>query len=179
MNLGCVPKKVMFYASTTLELAKHAQQFGISCDPSFDFAALKKKREDFIQKVRRMQHSRFEDKGITYVYGAALFINHNTIEVGNQQYTAPHILLAVGGRPRMPSIEGAEYAISSDGVFELSELPARIAIVGAGYIGVEMTGIFNGFGSEAHLFMRHDTVLEPFDVRMKAFHCESPHTVAA
>lgn len=85
------------------------------------------------------------------------------VEVNGELYTADHILIAVGGRPSIPNIPGAEYGIDSNGFFELSEQPKRVAVIGAGYIAVEIAGVLNALGTETHLFCRKESPLRSFD----------------
>ena len=103
--------------------------------------------------------------------GHASFVDANTIEIkkhdgSTYNVTAKKILVAVGGRPTIPdekTIPGAQYGITSDGFFELESQPKRVAVVGAGYIAVELAGIFNSLGTESHLIIRRDKVLRTFD----------------
>ena len=97
------------------------------------------------------------------VRGYAKFVNKNTVEVNGEQYTADHILIATGGQPTIPNVEGAEYGVTSNEVFALKQLPKRIAVVGAGYIAVELAGVFHGLGVDTHLFVRRDRPLRTFD----------------
>jgi len=100
---------------------------------------------------------------IERVEGWATFVDAKTIMVGDEEYEAEHMLVATGGRPAMPAIPGVEHAISSDGFFELEEMPKRVAVVGAGYIAVEMAGILNALGAKTSLHIRHDHFLRTFD----------------
>lgn len=97
------------------------------------------------------------------INGYAKFVDAHTIEVNGEQLTADHFLIATGGRPEWPKIPGAEYGIDSDGFFELTELPERVAIIGAGYIAVELAGVLHGLGSDTHLFVRKHAPLRNFD----------------
>lgn len=97
------------------------------------------------------------------IQGFARFVNEKTVEVNQQQYTADHILIATGTEPTRPDIEGAELGIDSNGFFELQQLPKRTAIVGSGYIAVELAGVLNGLGSEVGLFIRKQLPLRSLD----------------
>ena len=97
------------------------------------------------------------------IKGFARFVDAKTVEVNGETITADHILIATGGRPSHPSIPGVEYGIDSNGFFELPALPKRVAVVGAGYIAVELAGVINGLGAETHLFVRKHAPLRSFD----------------
>lgn len=97
------------------------------------------------------------------INGYAKFVDAHTVEVNGEHYTADHFLIATGGRPAWPEIPGAEYGMTSDGFFELTELPKRVAVVGAGYIAVELAGVLHGLGSDTHLFVRKHAPLRNFD----------------
>ncbi len=100
---------------------------------------------------------------VDVIKGFARFIDAHTVEVNGEKITADHILIATGGRPSHPSIPGAEYGIDSDGFFELDAMPKRVAVVGAGYIAVEIAGVMNALGAETHLFVRKHAPLRTFD----------------
>ena len=104
-----------------------------------------------------------DKRGVTYIVGSARFIDANTVEVGDKEYRAEHIVIATGGQPIVPDIPGAEHGITSDGFFELKEQPQRVLIAGSGYIAVELAGIFRGLGSETQVIVRKDSVLRSFD----------------
>lgn len=100
---------------------------------------------------------------VEVIKGFARFVDAHSVEVNGEIITADHILIATGGRPSHPSIPGAEYGIDSDGFFELDALPKRTAVVGAGYIAIELAGVVNALGSETHLFVRKQAPLRSFD----------------
>lgn len=97
----------------------------------------------------------------------AVFTGPKAVRVGDQEYTADHILIAVGGKPSLPRISGIEHAMDSDGFFRLDALPKRVAVVGAGYIAVELAGVLHELGSETTLVVRGDTPLRNFDDLMR------------
>lgn len=139
--------------------------------PKFDWAAFKIQRDAYIKRLNGIYESNFKKEGVDYHLGHARITSPTTVEVtraDNTKYTltAPEICVSVGGRPTIPSedtIPGANLGITSDGFFELAEQPKRVAVVGAGYIAVELAGVFNALGSETHLIIRHETVLRTFD----------------
>ncbi len=165
VNVGCVPKKVMWYGANIAEaIYKYAPDYGFDIDvKGFDFATLVKNRTAYIDRIHTSYNNVLTKNGVDVITGYAKFVNKNTVEVNGENISADHILIAVGGTPARPDIPGAEYGIDSDGVFELQLLPKRVAIVGAGYIAVEIAGVFNALGSETHLFVRKDRPLRQFD----------------
>ena len=165
VNVGCVPKKVMWYGANIAEaIYKYAPDYGFDIDvKGFDFATLVKNRTAYIDRIYTSYNNVLTKNGVDVITGYAKFVNKNTVEVNGENISADHILIAVGGTPARPDIPGAEYGIDSDGVFELQILPKRVAIVGAGYIAVEIAGVFNALGSETHLFVRKDRPLRQFD----------------
>lgn len=165
VNIGCVPKKVMWYGANIAEaIYKYAPDYGFDIDvKGFEFATLVKNRTAYIDRIHTSYNNVLTKNGVDVITGYAKFVNKNTVEVNGENISADHILIAVGGTPARPDIPGAEYGIDSDGVFELQILPKRVAIVGAGYIAVEIAGVFNALGSETHLFVRKDRPLRQFD----------------
>lgn len=165
VNVGCVPKKVMWYGAQVAEAINYyAADYGFELDcKRFDFAKLVQNRQAYISRIHTSYNNVLAKNNVDVIQGFAKFVNKNTLEVNGEQITADHILIATGGRPSRPAIKGAEYGIDSDGVFALTELPKRIAIVGAGYIAVELAGVMNAFGVETHLFVRQYAPLRNFD----------------
>lgn len=165
VNVGCVPKKVMWYGAQVAETLNHyANEYGFDVAvKGFDFQTLKANREAYIDRIHGSYERGFDANGVERVYEYATFVDAHTVEAGGQQYTAPHILIATGGHALYPEIPGAEYGITSDGFFELDDVPKRTAVVGAGYIAVEVAGVLHALGSETHLFVRQDRPLRNFD----------------
>lgn len=165
VNVGCVPKKVMWYGAQIAEaIHQYAPDYGFDLDvKTFDYAKLVESRQAYIGRIHTSYQNVLAKNNIDVIQGFAKFVNANTVEVNGEQITADHILIATGGRPSRPNIKGAELGIDSNGVFELTHLPKRIAIVGAGYIAVELAGVFNSFGVETHLFVRQHSPLRQFD----------------
>ncbi|XCY70578.1 glutathione-disulfide reductase [Streptococcus iniae] len=165
VNLGCVPKKVMWYGAQVADsLTKYAADYGFTSDQlTFDFSRLKANREAYIDRIHQSYRNGFVKNGVELLVGYARFEDKNTVEVSGNLYRAPHILIATGGRPIIPDIPGAELGITSDGFFALDQLPKRTAVVGAGYIAVEIAGVLHSLGSQTHLLVRHDRPLRTFD----------------
>ncbi|MGT2721432.1 glutathione-disulfide reductase [Streptococcus porcinus] len=165
VNLGCVPKKVMWYGAQVAEtIHTYAKDYGFAIQgEAFDFEILKKNRQAYIDRIHESYERGFQQSGVTHLTGFARFIDAHHLEVDGETYYAPHILIATGGSPIIPDIPGADYGITSDGFFELNRVPERTAIVGAGYIAVEIAGVLNALGSTTHLLVRHDRPLRNFD----------------
>ena len=173
VNVGCVPKKVMFYGAQIAEAINHyAPDYGFDVDvKEFDFAKLVESRQAYISRIHTSYDNVLAKNNVDVIRGFAKFVNKNTLEVTfadgtTEQVTADHILIATGGRPSIPAVKGAEYGIDSNGVFALTELPKRAAVVGAGYIAVELAGVLNSLGVETHLFVRKHAPLRNFDPMM-------------
>lgn len=168
VNLGCVPKKVMFNASMIAEIVRKSPDYGFSpVDVTLDWPTLISKRNAYIEKLREIYAKRFTEYSMTYLHGKGVFVNHNTIDVGGKQYQADHIIIATGGEPLQPhDLLGIEYAIDSDGFFSLSQRPNKVAIIGSGYIGVELAGLLHGLGAETYLLIRGTHPLSRFDTML-------------
>lgn len=170
VNVGCVPKKVMFYGAQIAEAIKsYAPDYGFDVTVNnFDFAKLVESRQAYIGRIHTSYNNVLAKNNVDVLNGFAKFVDAKTVEVhyadgSTEQVTADHILIATGGRPSIPKVKGAEYGIDSNGVFALAELPKRVAIVGAGYIAVELAGVFNSLGVESHLFVRQHAPLRNQD----------------
>lgn len=165
VNVGCVPKKVMWSASemNTIML-KQAKEYGFDVTiDDFDFSRLVENRQAYIERLHGLYMKGLAGNGVTVINGFAKFVAKQTVEVNNQKYHAPHILIATGGQIIRPNIPGSEYGVDSNGFFELTEKPKSVAVVGAGYIAVEIAGVLHGLGVETHLAFRKETFLRTFD----------------
>jgi len=164
VNVGCVPKKVMWFAANAAQTIKNSNGFGFDISINdFSWTKLKDGRENYINGINEWYDGYLEKLGIDYFHGFGKLIDINTISVNGENLTADTIVLSPGGEPSVPKIEGAKYGITSDGFFELNELPKRVAVVGGGYIGVELAGVLNSLGSEVSLFVRSQKLLNGFD----------------
>lgn len=170
VNVGCVPKKVMWYGAQVAEAINlYAPDYGFDIEvKEFDFAKLVKNRQAYISRIHTSYNNVLAKNNVDVLNGFARFIDAHTLEVtyadgSTEQITADHILIAVGGRPTIPNIPGAEHGIDSNGVFELTTIPKQVAIVGAGYIAVELAGVLNTLGAKTHLFVRQHSPLRSFD----------------
>ncbi len=164
VNVGCVPKKIMFNAATVGEVLHDAQGFGFRAERGkFDWPAVKKRRDAYVQKLNRIYESNLDNDGIERLSGRARIVGSGIVEVDGLSLKAPHILVATGGYPKVPDIPGAQLGMTSNGFFELTEQPRHVAVVGTGYIGVELAGIFSLLGAKVCLFSRYDDVIHHFD----------------
>lgn len=165
VNVGCVPKKVMWQASTMMEMM-HRDMEGYGYDVSvknFDFRKLVQNRENYIDFLHTAYNRGLDSNHIERVQAYGTFVDAHTIQAGEETYTAPNILIATGGRPKKLGIPGEEYAIDSNGFFALEELPKRIVVIGAGYVAAELAGTVLGLGSTTHWAFRNDHPLRSFD----------------
>ncbi|MEI8296531.1 MAG: glutathione-disulfide reductase [Pseudomonadota bacterium] len=167
VNVGCVPKKLMWNAASLAHGIADARGYGFDVVmKGHDWASLKAARDAYVSRLNGIYESNLGRKNIDWIRGAARFVDAHTLAVGEQRLSAPHITIATGGRPAWPAIPGAELGITSDGFFALPERPARVAIVGSGYIAVELAGAFAGLGSQVTIVARHDRVLRHFDAML-------------
>ncbi|MGR2765952.1 glutathione-disulfide reductase [Photobacterium ganghwense] len=165
VNVGCVPKKVMWHGAQIAEaMHLYAKDYGFDVDvKNFDWSKLVESREAYIGRIHTAYDNVLGKNQIEVINGFATFVDSKTIEVNGEHYTADHILIAVGGRPTIPNIPGAEYGINSNGFFELDAQPKRTAVIGAGYIAVEIAGVLHALGTDTHLFVRKESPLRSFD----------------
>jgi glutathione reductase (NADPH) len=164
VNAGCVPKKVMWYAAGAMSSLRHAGDFGISAaEARLDWPALVSRRNEYVARINRYWDGYVPDRNIERIQGTARFIDARTIEVEGVRYQAEHIVIATGGTPLVPPVPGAELGITSDGFFALTQQPKRVAVIGGGYIGVELAGVLHALGSEVSVVALEDRLLEVFD----------------
>ncbi|MGB5722693.1 MAG: glutathione-disulfide reductase [Woeseiaceae bacterium] len=164
VNVGCVPKKIMWYAAHHAHQFHHAPDYGFDVSvKGHDWGKLKSRRDAYIQRLNGIYASNLDKRGVTFIEGAARFVDRNTVDVAGRNYKAERIVIATGGRPMVPDIPGAQLGITSDGFFELDEQPKRVLLAGSGYVAVELAGVFNALGSETHVIVRKEGVLRGFD----------------
>ncbi|KAB1517080.1 glutathione-disulfide reductase [Photobacterium damselae] len=165
VNVGCVPKKVMWHGAQIAEaMHLYAKDYGFDVEmKGLNWGKLIESREAYISRIHTSYETVLGNNKIEVINGFAQFVDAKTVEVDGEHYTADHILIAVGGRPSIPAIPGAIHGIDSNGFFELKEQPKRAAVVGAGYIAVEIAGVLNGLGTDTHLFVRKESPLRSFD----------------
>ncbi|RQW61767.1 glutathione-disulfide reductase [Vibrio viridaestus] len=165
VNVGCVPKKVMWHGAQIAEaMHLYAKDYGFDVDvKNFNWSTLVESRQAYIGRIHESYDRVLGNNKVEVIKGFAKFVDAKTVEVNGELYTADHILIAVGGQPTIPNVPGAEYGIDSNGFFELNEQPKRVAVVGAGYIAVEIAGVLNALGTETHLYVRKESPLRSFD----------------
>lgn len=161
---GCVPKKLLVYASSFSKDFKTAESFGWSVgETSFNWEKLIADKDAEIDRLNGLYKQTLGGAGVETIMGRAVVIGPNSVQVGDKTYTAGKILVAVGGWPSMPDVPGIEHAITSNEALHLDHLPKRIVVVGGGYIAVEFAGIFRGMGSEVIQLYRGEQILRGFD----------------
>ena len=164
VNVGCVPKKIMWYAAHHAHQFDHAPDYGFDVSvKGHDWGKLKSRRDAYILRLNGIYAGNLDKRGVTFIEGAARFVDRNTVDVAGRNYEAERIVIATGGRPMVPDIPGAQLGITSDGFFELDEQPKRVLLAGSGYVAVELAGVFNALGSETHVIVRKEGVLRSFD----------------
>jgi glutathione reductase (NADPH) len=167
VNVGCVPKKVMWNAASVALSLADANDYGFNVTlGDSDWPALKRKRDAYVLRLNGIYERNLAAKGVAYVRGAARFLNRNTVEVNGDRLTARHIVIATGGKPTWPLLPGAEHGITSDGFFDLPQRPKRVAIVGSGYVACELAGAFHELGAQVEIFIRKDHLLMSFDAML-------------
>ena len=165
---GCVPKKLMVYASEFSRHLDDAFAFGWSAENSgFDWQKFRKKLHLELDRLETVYRKLLRNAGVDTYDQRAKLLDQNTVIIGKKKLTARTILIATGGRPFRPDIPGIENALVSDDIFNLQRLPKSIAIIGGGYIACEMASIMNGFGVNTKLIYRGDQILRGFDKEIR------------
>jgi len=167
VNVGCVPKKIMWYVAHHAHALEHARDFGFDISvKSHDWSGVRKKRDAYILRLNEIYRKNLDHRDVTLFEGQAKFLDEKTVEVAGQPYSANRFVIATGGYPIIPGIQGSEHGITSDGFFQLPDRPQRVALVGSGYVAVELAGVFNGLGSETTVLVRKDGVVRSFDAML-------------
>ncbi|CAL2280718.1 unnamed protein product [Prunus armeniaca] len=168
---GCVPKKLLVYASQFAHEFEESNGFGwrYETEPKHDWSTLMANKNAELQRLTGIYKNVLKNAAVALIEGRGKIVDPHTVDVDGKLYSARHILVSVGGRPFIPEIPGIEYAIDSDAALDLPTKPKKIAIVGGGYIAVEFAGIFNGLSSDVHVFIRQKKVLRGFDEEVRDF----------
>jgi len=168
VNVGCVPKKIMWFGVNLAHTIEDAGRYGYDLtNNGFDWSKLVAKREQYISNINSFYHGYMKELGVDEIEGEASFVDPHTVAVNGRQYSARHIAIATGTAPRVPDVPGAKHAITSDGFFALEQQPSRVAIAGSGYIAVELAGVLSALGTEVTLYLRKHHVLGEFDSLLK------------
>ncbi|KAH7715179.1 glutathione reductase [Aphelenchoides avenae] len=166
VNVGCVPKKVMYNTALHAEFIRDHADYGFDVTLNkFDWSKIKESRDAYIRRLNGIYEANLKSSGVELIRGRATFAEDGSVVVDGARYRGKHTLIAVGGHPYIPAAEipGAELGTDSDGFFEFTDLPKKTVVVGAGYIAVELAGVLAELGSETHLLIRYDHVLRTFD----------------
>ena len=168
VNVGCVPKKAMWFAGQIADACRYGPDYGFALNleeqlRTFSWGKLIESRSAYIRRIHNSYERVLTNNEITVINGYGRFVDARTVEVNGEHYTADHITIATGGEPMIPDVPGAGYGIDSDAFFDLTERPNRVAVLGAGYIAVELAGVLNALGSETHLLVRRHKPLRSFD----------------
>ena len=167
VNVGCVPKKIMWNAAGVAQALQDAAAYGFGAARSeVDWQALKVRRDAYILRLNGIYARNLDRRNVALIRGSAQFIDARTLSIDGEKIFASHIVIATGGQPARPDLPGTELGLTSDDFFALEQRPARVAVVGSGYIACELFDAFRNLGSNAELFIRKDSVLNHFDAML-------------
>ena len=168
VNVGCVPKKIMWNAGHIAHTLEDAADYGFNVTAhAHDWATLKSNRDQHVRDLNQAYAARLNSNRVTVVQGTARFVGPKTVDVNGQRLSAKHVVIATGGHPIVPDVAGAELGITSDGFFDLERRPDKVAIVGAGYVAGELGGVLRALGSHVTLIMRREQLLMSFDSMLR------------
>ena len=168
VNVGCVPKKVMWNGAQIAHALEDAADYGFRLQPhQFDWPTLRRARDGHVRDLNRHYANYLAGNKVDVLGGTARFVGPRTVEVNGERYSADHVIIATGGHPIVPDLPGAGLGITSDGFFELEQQPKKVAIVGAGYIAAELSGLMHALGSEVTVVLRRDQLLMSFDPMLR------------
>jgi len=168
VNVGCVPKKTMWYGADMAYNLKNAHDYGFDITINgFNWQKLVKGRQSYVNGIKNWYHKYLTENNIDEIRGSACFVDAKTLKVGENTFSANHIVIAPGTTPVVPDISGADLGITSDGFFALQHRPNKVAIVGSGYIAIEFAGVLNALGCDVTLLVRGPTVIRHFDSMLR------------
>jgi glutathione reductase (NADPH) len=168
VNVGCVPKKVMWNTSMIAERLEDARGYGFSADRNgFDWSVIKQSRDAYIARLNDIYQNGLDKAGVDKIQGVARLESAGSVRVNGETYTTGHLLVATGGHPTVPDVPGAALGITSDGFFEMEQLPRKVVTAGAGYIAVELAGVLHGLGANVTMVLRRDAFLRSFDAALR------------
>jgi glutathione reductase (NADPH) len=169
VNVGCVPKKLMYHAADVAHALVDAADYGFTLEGlRHDWAALKSRRDAYVERLRGIYADNLARSGATLLRAPARLAGGGRVEIGGEAHAARHVVIATGGRPSVPAVPGAEAGITSDGFFALESRPATVAIVGGGYVAAELSGVFAALGSRVTVVLRGERMLRDFDEMLAA-----------
>lgn len=185
MNTGCIPKKMMYHAAHVAHTIKDAKEFGFShpafLQPKIDWKAMKSYRDKYISRISENVQKSMDETKLEYIYGNAHFVaeipakykGYHSVQIAcNNGETkivhGKHVVIAIGGVPKPLGVPGDEYTINSDGFFLLEKQPKKMAMIGGGYIAVEIAGLMNEIGTDTTIFIRSQRILRSFDDMLAA-----------
>ncbi len=165
VNVGCVPKKIMWYGAQVMDsINKYSSDYGFDMPKmKMDYRIFRSNREAYISRSRASYTRTFANNHVDVIKGYAKFVDSHTVDVNGELITAKHIVIATGGSAMIPQIKGCELGKTSDDVFAWEELPKSVIILGAGYIAVELAGVLDSFGVKTDLCVRKQKPLRNFD----------------
>jgi len=165
VNVGCVPKKVMWNAAQLAHAFHDAAHYGFKLSrQGHDWPVLKRGRDAYVGRLNDIYQRNLEKRSIDWIRSRGRFVGPKEIATdGGETHRATHVLIATGGYPTLPAVPGAELGITSDGFFALDRRPERVAVIGSGYIAVELAGVLSALGSDVVQFLRYDLVLRAFE----------------
>src|ERR1700686_3856171 len=167
VNVGCVPKKVMWNAGELAHALRDAAGYGFDISLwRHDWPLLKQMRDEFIGRINAIYERNLDKQQVELLRGHARLLTAQSLQVGERMLSAGSIVLATGGQPIIPRLPGADLGITSDGFFGLDKRPDSVAVVGAGYIAAELSGILSALGSRTTVVLRHECVLRHFDAML-------------
>ncbi len=168
VNAGCVPKKIMWYGAAVAGALRDSADYGFTIEQhGFDWGKLIRQREAYIQGIHSWYQTYLADNHVDEIRGTARFAGEHALDIDGQRYTADHIVISPGGRPLVPDVPGAELGITSDGFFALAGQPEEVAVIGSGYIAVELAGLLNALGSRVTLVLRKHQLLKEFEPMLR------------
>jgi glutathione reductase (NADPH) len=164
VNRGCVPKKLFHDTASMIETMHDAEAVGFEGPaPTISWPRLRDRVHEYVHMLNGVYARNLDKDGVTHVVGKAKFTGKDTVRVGDRELQGSDFVIATGTRPKPPPIEGGNLALISDDFFHLKAIPARVLVIGGGYIGMEFAGILSSFGSKVTIVEFLDRVLAPFD----------------
>jgi len=170
VNAGCIPKKLLVLASQYAGEFELASSYGWKLsNPTFNWDELRRNKNQEIERLNEVYLNSLSRSGCTYIDGHASIVDAHTIRIGEHTFSSERILIATGSWPFIPDFPGNEHAITSNEAFKLKDLPKNVAIIGGGYVAVELAGIFSGLGSTTEIICRENLFLGGFDDEVRTF----------